>query len=367
VDTTSSTRASGVAEPRLEQFLQDVEQSGAQPLWALKTPVMSPTPRPATRPWQWYGADLRSLCERARELVPLDAGGDRRVLTLANPGLGGLPFATATVSCAYQTLAGHEVVPAHRHTPAALRFILEGSGVWTTVDGDSFEMNAGDLVLTPSWAFHDHRNESDRTMTWFDGLDLPLVRGLDAIFYEPAPVSGLPREEVERSARRYLAPGVLAEGEDRPTASSRLLVYRWGGTDRALDSLLGASDLGHAVVRFTDPGTSSSALPTIGCRMLRIARAGYVPPVRRTGSSVFVIFRGSGRSVVDGVAYEWNPGDVIAVPSWSAVEHHSDDGADIFLMSDDPVLRILGLYREEALEAPQAVTGRFDAEHSHVC
>ncbi len=307
--TSSRVGSSGVDKARLEQFLRDVEHGGAQPLWALATPVMSPTPRPATRAWQWYGTVLRSLCDRARDLVPLDEGGDRRVLTLANPGLGGLPFATATVSCAYQTLAGHEVVPAHRHTPAALRFILEGSGVWTTVDGDSFEMNSGDLVLTPSWAFHDHRNEGDGTMTWFDGLDLPLTRSLDAIFYEPTPADGLPSEQVERSARQHQAPGILADGEDRSAAPSKLLVYRWEGTDRSLRSLLGASDVGHAVVRFTDPdtgaGAGAGALPTLGCRMLRIARGGHVPPVRRTGNSVFVVFSGRGRSVIDGVTFDW--------------------------------------------------------------
>jgi gentisate 1,2-dioxygenase len=100
--------------------------------------------------------------------------------------------------------------------------------------------------------------------------------------------------------------------------------------------------------------------------MLRIARGGSVPPVRRTGNSVFVVHRGRGRSVVDGVAYSWNPGDVIAVPSWSAVEHHSDVGADIFLMGDDPVLRALGLYREEALDAPQEIAGQFEANRSFV-
>ena len=349
----------------VKQLLRDIEGIGAQPLWALTTPVMSPAPKPATRPWQWYGAELRALCDRARDLVPLDAGGDRRVLTLANPGLGGLPFATATVSCAYQTLAAREVVAAHRHTPAALRFILEGGGVWTTVDGDAFEMNAGDLVLTPSWTFHDHRNEGDSTMTWFDGLDLPLVRALDAIFYEPTPAGGLPSEEVERSARRHAAPGVLADDENENDLDGpSMLSYRWEGTDRALRSMLAASDASHAVVRFTDPATGASALPTIGCRMLRIAPGGCVPPARRTGNAVFVAFRGSGRSVIDGLSYDWNPGDVIALPSWSAVEHRSEAGADLFVMGDDPVLRNLGLYRVEALGAPQTVVGAFENDRS---
>lgn len=346
----------------LDHFYADLGAVHAKALWALDSPLMTPAPMPAMKPWRWSGSELRALCARARALVPMGAGGDRRVLTLANPGLGGLPFATPTVSCAYQTLGPHEVAPAHRHTPAALRFILEGHGVWTTVDGDLCEMHEGDLVLTPCWTFHDHRNSGNGTMTWFDGLDLPLVRSLDAIFYQGKPLA--PEELVERenwSGSRYVAPGIVPDDSaDTQVPWSRLLVFRRAGTDQALRALLDRSPSGVAVVQFTDPVTGRSALPTIGCRMVRLAPGASTDPVRRTGSSVFVVFRGAGRTVVDGLAIDWEEGDVVSLPSWCAIEHESAAGADLFAMSDDPVLRMLHLYRTEAVAKRQEVTAVFD-------
>jgi gentisate 1,2-dioxygenase len=320
---------------------------------------MSPTPRPVAVPWLWPGATLRRLCAQALEVVPIEAGGDRRAFPLANPGLGGVPLATPTLSCAYQTLGPRETVPVHRHTPAALRFILEGNGVWTSINGDLCEMNEGDLLLTPSWTTHDHRNHTDATMTWFDGLDLPLVRALDAMFHEHAAEPAADREHW--SASRYVAPGLVPDDGADPAGEpwSRLLVYRWQDTDRALASLLAASDNGAATLRFVDPASGRSALPTIACRMLRLATGAATKPRRHTGNEVLLVYRGSGFSVIDGVRFDWAPGDVIALPSWAMVEHHAADHADIFAMGDDPVLRAVHLYREETPATPQVQTGTF--------
>jgi hypothetical protein len=48
-----------------------------------------------------------------------------------------------------------EIARAHRHTPAALRMIVESTGGYTVVNGDVVRMLDGDLVLMPNWTWHD--------------------------------------------------------------------------------------------------------------------------------------------------------------------------------------------------------------------
>ncbi len=170
-------------------------------------------------PYRWRGRELHELGERAGELVPVDRGGDRRVLSLSNPGLGGAPYATATLWGAVQYLGPGERAPAHRHTPAALRFVLDGEGVWTLVNGDPLHMSAGDLILTPSWTWHGHHNPGDTPMTWFDALDLPLVEALDAMFFEPGEGRTASSATAERSTSEVLfggGPGLLPGGTRAP-------------------------------------------------------------------------------------------------------------------------------------------------------
>ena len=169
--------------PDVDGLYADLAAADLQPLW-VQPGLLTRTPGRLT-PHIWRWKTLRDLAERSGDLVGIERGGDRRVLSLAHPDLGGLPFATHTLWGAVQFLGGGELAPAHRHTPAALRFVLEGSGVWTLVNGDPIHMAPGDLVLTPSWTWHEHHNPGTEPMIWFDGLDLPLVRNLDAVFFEP--------------------------------------------------------------------------------------------------------------------------------------------------------------------------------------
>ncbi len=160
-------------------------------------------------------------------MIGIDRGGDRRVLSLSHPDLGGLPFATHTLWGAVQFLGGGELAPAHRHSPAALRFVLEGSGVWTLVNGDPIRMAPGDLVLTPSWTWHEHHNPGPGPMIWFDGLDVPLVRNLDAVFFEPG---GDEPSRYEPAPRRSPRSATAARACSRPPASrTSSRIRRQGG------------------------------------------------------------------------------------------------------------------------------------------
>lgn len=344
----------------LERFYAEVAALDLQPLWTQTRDLMPPSPRPATRPWLWRWQAVHRLCERAGALVPIERGGERRVLSLSNPGLDGLPFASSTLWGAFQYLGPGESAPAHRHTPGAIRFVIEGQGAWTTVDGDACDMSQGDLVLTPGWCWHDHRNGSDRPMIWFDGLDMPTVIALDAVFFEPHSEAAQPVAGRNLSERFYGGRATLPAGARPGTPHSPLFRYRWYDTDAALAGLLAEAPEGVARLRYVNPATGDSALPTLGCEMTRLAPGRRTAAVRKAGSSVFVVFHGRGVSVIDGQRFQWGPGDAFVVPSWAPLDHEATEAADLFSIDDRPLLERLGLFRETRLDGPQEIRGTFE-------
>jgi gentisate 1,2-dioxygenase len=331
----------------LDTLYGDVAEADLQPLWMLDG-LMTPTPavRPRSHVWRW--AEMRPLAQRCGELVGISRGGDRRVLSLTNPSLGGRPYATSTLWGAVQYLQPGEVAPAHRHTPGALRFVLEGSGVWTRVEGDAVAMAPGDLVLTPSWVWHEHHNSGDEPMIWFDGLDQPLIETLDAIFFEPGPDANVGREVSSRSRSEELyagAPGLVPVGERPEGDHSPLFAYRWADTDRALDQLLLADPKSAVALRFADPTTGRDVMPTMRCEMHRLPPGAATAPTRIVGSSIFVVFAGSCTVNLEGKPIELVAGDMVATASWDEWWFASEEGCDLFRVSDAPVIEALGLER----------------------
>jgi gentisate 1,2-dioxygenase len=344
-----STRLFSHPDPDLADLYSDLSEEQLQPLWELKG-LLTSTPTVHSVPYRWSAKQLRSLGERAGRLVGIDRGGDRRVLACANPGLGGAPYAVSTLWAAVQYLGPHEVAPAHRHTPAALRFILEGTGVWTLVDGDPLAMSAGDLVLTPSWSFHEHHNGGDEPMLWMDVLDLPMVAALEAVFFEEGPSEEVTRltDPVSRSERSYGTAGLLPPPAERVApAHSPLLAYRWADTDRALARRLEVTGASAATMTYVDPSRGSDVMPTMRCEAHRVLAGQVSPRVRQTGSRVLTVFRGGGTALVGDEQFDLSPGDIVAIPSWTPWQLRADDQLDAFSTSDAPVLDALGLYREQ--------------------
>jgi gentisate 1,2-dioxygenase len=241
--------------------------------------------------------------------------------------------------------------------------VVEGEGVWTTVDGDACDMHPGDLILTPSWCWHDHSNPTDHPMIWFDGLDLPTMNALDAIFFEPYEPDELqPVRGHNISERRWGGRAVLPRDRGAHlTSSSPLLVYRWHDADTALDGLLQEGN-SLATLQYTNPLTGGPALPTLACEMHRLLPGTRSRPYRKAGSSVYVVYRGAGCSIIDGQRFEWSHGDVFVVPSWSTLEHDATEPSDLFAISDRPVLESLGVFRDEWSDTAQEVTGTFVAK-----
>lgn len=356
----ATTRFSSDDDPDLDLLYSDIADADLQPLWTQKG-LLPRTPPLRMRPWLWRAKTLRALAERSGSLVGIDRGGDRRVLALAHPDLDGRPFATHTLWAALQYLGPGELAPAHRHTPGALRFVLEGRSAWTLVDADPLRMEPGDLLLTPNMTWHEHHNSGDGPVVWFDGLDLPLVHTLDAVFFEPGPdtVTDHEPDAVATTERRFGRSGLLPVGDRPPGAHSALTVYRWADTDAALTGLLDSGDEPGLAVRFSDPTSGRDIMPTLRAEMHRLRPGRRGATTRTVGSSVWLVHRGSGQSVIDGVRFEWSAGDVFVVPSWAALDHEAVETADLFMMSDAPVLEALALDRAASEAGNQPVTATF--------
>jgi gentisate 1,2-dioxygenase len=297
------------------------------------------------------------LAERAGVLVPVGRGGERRAIALANPGLGGRPFATTTLWAAIQYLGAGEVAPAHRHSQGAFRFVVRGEGVWTVVNGDPVQMCAGDLLLTPSMFWHGHHHAGDEPMAWLDGLDIPLVQKLDAAFFEYGDdgIEDKSTPERSRSERLWAHAGrrPLSALEDSP--NSPLLAYRWPETDASLAAQLeledegkpGVYEPGHAAIRFTNPTTGGDALPTIRTEMHRVRGGASTRKQRTVGSAVWQVFRGSGTAELAGHRFRLAEGDLISVPSWAQLRFEAETQLDLFTFNDHRIFEVLNLARAE--------------------
>ena len=352
----------------LEALYRDMTERHLTPLWTLEGDIVPLRPRPKTKAWLWRHADLYDIAQRSGRLVPVERGGDRRATALSNPGLGGLPYATNTLWAAVQWLNGREVAPAHRHTSQAIRFIIDGAGSYSTVEGDKVYLERGDLVLTPQWLWHDHGSDSDERAIWMDGLDIPLTNYLDASFFEPHP-------EVSQPVSKHLGGSVLKYGNGnlRPAweAPSRdhppMFTYKWADTERALENLarVDASPFDDVAMEFVNPHTGQPVMHSFTCLIQMLRPGARTRAHRHVSSSVYFAFEGEGRTVIDGVAFDWRAGDFFVVPTWAAHEHHNASGSDraiLFSLSDAPLARAVRKYRELEIAdngGHQTITGSF--------
>ena len=246
-----------------------------------------------------------------------------------------------------------EDAPEHRHTQHAFRFVVEGEGVWTVVNGDPVAMRRGDFLLTPGWHFHGHHNTTDRPMAWIDGLDIPFQHFVESTFFEPGPdeVDSRDAPGRSRSERLWGHPGLRPLTHLRPAPATPLLAYRWEHTDRALDDQLALEadghpvtiEPGHAAVRYTNPTTGDDVLPTIRAEFHRLAPDTATAPRREAGSSVHQVFDGSGEVTVGERTWTVERGDLFVVPSWQPLSATTDRGLDLFRFSDAPILERLNL------------------------
>lgn len=331
-------------------FHQRMHANHMYGLWELAS-QMTPVPQPKAIPYMWRWKEVDEIVRAACEAVPI--GDERRALQLFNPGLDGRWATTPTLITAVQVLLPGESARAHRHSPSAIRFIMEGTGAYTAVDGERVYMKPGDLVLTPSWTWHDHGNETAERVVWLDGLDIPLVQSLDAMFFEMYGERQVPlSRESNQSQRLHGAAGLQPTWIEEKPRWSPLLIYSFETAEAALLSMRdqeGSPEDG-VVLEYKHPLGGGSVLPTAACyiQLLTPGRRGTAH--RHTGSVVYQVVRGQGVTIIDGHEYHWQKNDVIAIPAWALHEHantSASEDAILFSISDRPVLDAMNLYREE--------------------
>ncbi|QKS01176.1 cupin domain-containing protein [Sphingomonas sp. CL5.1] len=349
-------RANVADTAELVDFYRELEAQGAGALWTVANKIEPWQPVSESVPMIWRYDHLRDYVMRALELVTPEQAG-RRVVYLANPGRRDVTAAVGWLYSGIQVMGPGEVASSHRHSASALRFIMEGQGAFTNVDGHKMTLGRNDFVLTPNGTWHEHGVAEDGTIcTWQDGLDIPLMNALDANFYEVHPdlrqAVGFP---VDDSVAAWGAAALKPAGETWSKRYSPLLKYEWAPTYEALVKYSKVSDgspFDGIHMEYINPATGGSPMLTMGASMQLLRPGEHTKAHRETGSFVYQCAKGFGSSIIGGRRFDWKERDIFVVPSWMWHEHvngSSSDDACLFSFHDLPVMRALGLYRCEAL------------------
>ena len=324
-------------------FHTAIEDAGVVALWEMFGGAGGPPPviEPAFH-WPWRV--LEPLMDRAVAETGMDDA-ERRVLSLANPLHGRDDYfrATTNLNAGLQILMPGERARPHRHSMDALRFVIEGEGAATVVDGKNCIMERGDLILTPAWTWHEHIHEGEGRVIWLDSLDVPLVMDQHATFFEPGPVRDFPKLPDDSA---FTAAGRV-RAESLMTAYSPLFRYPWGQA-RVARGATPAGEDGARLLRYVNPATGGPVLSRLDCFLLGLDRGKPTRRYRTTSNAVCFVAEGSGVSTVGDVTIEWQVNDIFTLPHWSWISHVAgDDGAIVFQSTDQDVMRRLELLREE--------------------
>jgi len=341
-----------------QAYYQAIRSLHLGPLWEQLHALVPAQPSTPCVAAHWRYETLRPHLMRSGELISA-AEAVRRVLVLENPGLPGLASITQSLYAGLQLILPGEVAPAHRHTQSALRFVVEGQGAYTAVNGERTTMQPGDFIITPAWTWHDHGSEAGGPVVWLDGLDIPLVRFFDAGFAENAPTESqaITRPEGHNQARYGANMAPLREASPHG-ATSPIFSYPYARSHDALQRLQrdGAIDAWDGVkLAYINPGTGGAPTPTMAA-FLQLLPAGFEgKPYRQTDGAVFSVVEGRGVAIVgDGAAqqrFEFAPRDHFVVPSWQRLQLHARDQCVLFSFSDRPVQQATALWREQRLSA----------------
>jgi gentisate 1,2-dioxygenase len=337
---------------QLQALYDEMRPASLTPLWEVLASLVTPQPTSPVMAHKWSYDAARDYLMRAGDLISA-AQAERRVLILENPGLPGASRITTSLYAGLQLILPGEVAPCHRHTQCALRFVMEGEGAFTAVDGEKAIMHPFDLVLTPGGQWHDHGNPTDSPMIWLDGLDIPTVSHFDASFAEKlgtdAHPETVPPGDTSSRYGHNLRP-LRGSAADRRPRHQPLFHYPYAEWRPALDRLAGSAapdpHLGHAL-EFTNPADGGPIMPTISAHV-RLLPAGFKTKARRsTDASIYVVVEGSGTAWLDGKPVPLVPRDVLVVPSWTPLRFEAEDTLVLFGYSDRACQEKLNLFREE--------------------
>lgn len=339
----------------LEAYYEELAGFETGALWTVANDIEPWEPKPKSAPTIWRSRDLRDKVLASLDLVrPEDAG--RRVVFLRNPMRKDVSACCGWLFSGIQVMRPGESAPAHNHAASALRFIMEGAGAYTVVDGHRMTLGAKDFVITPNGTWHEHGVlEDGETSMWQDGLDIPLTNALEANFYEVHPDdyqnSNLPMDD---SPAAWGTPGLLPAREKWGAFYSPLMKYSWDKSYQGLLDFARVTDgdpYDGVIMRFVNPQTGGDPMATMGAQMQLLREGEHTKAHRHTGNVIYHVAKGKGYSVINGTRYDWEEKDIFCVPAWTWHEHCNlaeKDDAVLFQFNDFPVMEKLKFYREQA-------------------
>ncbi len=348
-------RANVTDTPDRVAYYKRLSELGTGALWTVANKIEPWEPVSTSLPMLWRYQDLREDVLKALDLVtPEEAG--RRVVYLENPGRKDVVAAVGWLYSGLQVMKPGECASSHRHSASALRFIMEGSGAFTNVDGHKMTLGANDFVLTPNGTWHEHGVAEDGSICiWQDGLDIPMMNALEANFYEVHPdLNQAVTYPVDDAVATWANPGLRPWGDTWDKRYSPLLKYEWAPTYEALQKYAQVTDgspYDGVLMEYVNPQTGGPVMMTIGAHMQMLRPGEHTQAHRQTGSFVYQCCKGKGWSIINGQRFDWQERDIFVVPAWMYHEHvnaSETEDACLFAFHDLPVMRALGLYREEA-------------------
>lgn len=339
----------GTAEDLPKDYYENLRANNTLPLWpSLRSVLPYGKPARRTQPVMWRYSDVRPDLIRAGELTPIEKA-ERRVLVLCNPGLGLENMqATASIYIGLQLIQPGETAPNHKHSPSAVRFVIEGNGGFTVVNGEKLPMEKGDLILTPPGLWHEHGHEGSGPVVWLDALDLPLIYGIDASYG----IDGEPQvieKAVGTCTTRYRQGGLLPYGSlDRKISNYPLLRFPWIDVRESLQQLASVTAQGELVqLAYVNPETGAECLPTLGFSAIMLRPGEEIRLPRRSASGVVHVVEGAGCALVDDAQHNFAEADTLAIPTHAEVtlsNASSSQPAFLFMVDDAPLHRKLGIY-----------------------
>jgi gentisate 1,2-dioxygenase len=339
-----------------EQLYREMSPHNLTPLWEVLHSLVPAQPASPCVPAFWKYADVRPFLRRAGEAITAEEA-VRRVLIMENPALRGQSAVTQSLYAGLQLILPGEVAPSHRHTQSALRFIVEGSGAYTAVDGERTTMHPGDFIITPSWTWHDHGNESSQDVVWLDGLDIPMIRFFDAGFAETDTAKSQKVTRQEGTSLARYGHNMAPVKHDAPFGrTSPIFSYPYARSREALEQLERDAPIDAwdgVKLRYVNPLTGGSPMPTMATFLQKLPGGFAGKAWRQTDGAVYSVVEGEGEVLVEREGQSWRfpfgPRDHFVVPSWHTARFTSERGCVLFSYSDRPVHEALGIHHEERL------------------
>ena len=337
----------GKLEDLPQQYRDDLKNLNLVPLWPSLRAVLPPkVPTRQTRPTHWAYSTLKPLLLQAGELTPIEKA-ERRVLVLANPGHGLENMkASPAIYLGMQLLLPGEWAPSHRHTPNAVRMIVEGEGAYTTVDGEKCPMSRGDLILTPTGLWHEHGHDGQDPVVWLDVLDLPLVYYMEASYHINGDRQTVKTGHGDRqNMRSGVAPTRMFE---RSSKAYPMLRYPWADTRAALLALAADDPTQECVqVTYINPETGLDAENILGFHALMLRPGQSLRLPARSPAQVFHLIEGRVQAQIVDETFNMAPADTCCAPGYEAVtlkNLRTDQPSFVFIADESPLHRKLGVY-----------------------